>query len=214
LPAVFGSAERAGRHSWNDDPGERSTDADGLVLPYAFNLALDPETANEIERIYARLAALQVPDRDLITQYGPCVTLLVVADGVSAEIVTKVLAWKLPALGALPVTFTEPCIIPGAPPALSLRASPTDGLLALHDAIYTELPEAEVHLHYRPAYWQPHLKLANVPGDQAVAAGLIAALAAEWRPLSGRLDRLEVMHYPPVQPIWQAPLRDGLRDVE
>ncbi len=187
---------------------------DGLVLPYAFNLALDSETANEIERMYARLAALQVPDRDLITQYGPCVTLLVVAGAVSAEVVTKVLTWKLPAMGALPVTFTEPCIIPGTPPALCLRASPTDGLLALHDAIYTELPEAEVHLHYHPAYWQPHLKLANVPGDRAVAAGLIAALAAEWQSLSGRLDRLEVMRYPPVQPIWQAPLRDGLRDAE
>jgi len=179
-------------------------------VPYAFNLTPDPETANEIERIYARLAVLRVPDHDLVTQYGPCVTLLVVTNQVSAEVITKVLAWKLPALSTSPVTFTEPWVMPGAPPTLSLRASPTDELLALHDAIYTELPEAEVHLHYRPAYWQPHLTLANVPGGPVAAAGLVAALASGWQPLSGWLDRLEVMRYPPVQPIWQAPLRARL----
>lgn len=183
-------------------------------MPYAFNLALDAVTANEIERVYARLAAMQVPDHNLVTQYGPCVTLLVVSNEVSVEVITKVLAWKLPAMSVSPVTFTEPCVIPGTPPTLSIRASPTDELLALHDAIYTELPEAEVHLHYRPAYWQPHLKLANIPSDQATAAGLVAALASGWQVLSGMLDRLEVVRYPPMQPIWQAPLRGRFRSAE
>lgn len=180
-------------------------------VPYAFNLTLDPEASFAVERIHARLAALGVLEHDLVTQYGPCLTLLVVSDRVHPKTIADVLAWKLPSMGALPVDLIEPCIIMGVPPTLSLRAGPTDRLLSLHDAIYSELPEEEVHLHYRPAYWQPHLKLANVHGERAKGEMLVARLATEWRPMSGILDRLEVMHYPPAQSIWQAPLRsDGV----
>ncbi len=176
-------------------------------MPFALNLTLDPRALLEIERVYTTLAALEVPERDLVTQYGPCVTILVIGDRVRTSLVTDVLGWKLPAMAAVPVTFTEPCTIFGTPPTLSLRVSPAGGLLALHDAIYSELPEEEVHLHYRPAYWQPHLKLANLHGDRTVAERLVAGIAARWRPLSGVLDRLEVIQYPPVQSIWQAPLK-------
>ena len=177
-------------------------------MPYAFNLTLDPQTALEIERTYAELGALNIPEQDVVTQYGPCVTILVVSDRVSSKTIASVLEWKLPLMGALPVTFTEPCIIQGTPPTLSLRVSPTSQLLDLHDAIYTELPEEEVHLHYRPPYWQPHLKLSNVHRSRAAAAGLAATLSIKWQALSGMLDGLEVIQYPPVQSIWQAPLKN------
>jgi len=176
-------------------------------VPYAFNLTLDPESSLQIERIYADLAALDIPDHDLVTQYGPCVTILVVADEIHADDVRETLARQLPATGALPVSFTEPCIILGRPPTLSLRVSPTGNLLALHNAIYNKLPEQAVHLQYRPAYWQPHLKLANIRQNQAASAALVATVAAGWRRLDGVLDRLEVIQYPPVEAIWQAPLK-------
>ena len=175
-------------------------------MPYAFNLTLDPATSLHIERVYADLAAFDIPDRDLITQYGPCVTILVVADDIHPDDVREALARQLPATGALGVSFTEPCIIPGRPPNLSLRVRPTDDLLALHNAIFNKLPEQAVHLQYRPAYWQPHLKLANLRHSQA-AAEIVATMAAGWQQLDGTLDRLEVMQYPPVQSIWQAPLK-------
>lgn len=176
-------------------------------MPFAFNLTADPETSLEIERLYANLATLNIPERDLITQYGPCVTILVVGDRVRPALVMDVLTWKLPQMGSLSVAFIEPCVIDGTPPALSLRIRPTEKLLALHDMIYSELPEAEVHLHYRPAYWQPHLKLANVHGGRAAGARLAGELASSWRELTGELDRLEVLQYPPVQAIWHAPLK-------
>ncbi len=176
-------------------------------MPYAFNLTLDPVTSLQIERIYADLAELDIPDRDLITQYGPCVTILVVADDIHADDVREALARQLPTTGALTVAFTEPCIIPGRPPTLSLRVHPTDELLALHNAIFNKLPEQAVQLQYRPAYWQPHLKLSNLRHSQAAAAELVATMAAGWRQLDGMLDCLEVVQYPPVQAIWQAPLK-------
>ncbi len=178
-------------------------------MPFAFNLTLDPGTSLEIERVYAGLAMLDIPEQDLITQYGPCVTILVLGDRVRAEIVVEVLKWKLPQMGALTVAFTEPCVIDGTPPVLGLRVRPTDALLALHNTIFMELPEEEVHLHYRPAYWQPHLKLANVHGGRAAGAGLAARMALHWHELTGELNKLEVMHYPPVQAIWRAPLKNA-----
>ena len=176
-------------------------------MPFAFNLTLDPITSLEIERVYARLATLAIPHHDLVTQYGPCVTILVAGDRVHSNTLAEALNRHLPTLSSLSVTFTEPCIILGTPPTLSLRVSPTDQLLALHNAIYTELPAGEVYLHYRPAHWQPHLKLSNVHGQREAAAGLVAAMASGWRTLSGVLDGLEVIQYPPVQAIWQAPLK-------
>lgn len=122
-------------------------------MPYAFNLTLDPGTSLAVERVHTRLAALGIADQDLVTQYGPCVTIVVLSDRVRPKTVAVVLAWTVPRLAALPVALVEPCVIPGALRILSLRASPTEALLAPHNAIYTELPEEEVHLHYRPAYW-------------------------------------------------------------
>ena len=181
------------------------------LLPYAFNLTLDPAASLQVERAYAGLSALRIPDHDLVTQYGPCVTLLVLADRIDAGTIAALLALRRPAMSAVPARLTEPCIIHGTPPTLSIRVTPTDALLALHNAIYGELPEADVHLHYRPAYWQPHLKLCAVRDDRATAAGLVAAVASTWRPLDGVLDRLEVIRYPPAQSIWQAPLHPGVR---
>ena len=176
-------------------------------MPYALNLTLDPAAADRIERVYARLAELDIPDGDLVTQYGPCVTVMIVKGRLAPDIIARTLELRLPMLAAVPVRFIEPCIILGSPPTLSLRVSATPSLLELHHTLFSEFQEDDVHLHYRPAYWQPHLKLAKVRENQKAASKLVAALAAGWHELSGVLDRLEVMQYSPVQSIWQAPLR-------
>lgn len=184
-------------------------------MPFAFNLTFDPRTSLEIERLYRNLATLDIPERDLITQYGPCVTILVVGDHIRPAFIRDVLTLRLPEMGSVSATLTEPCIIEGTPSALCLRVSPTDALLALHNLVLSELPEEEVHLHYRPAYWQPHLKLANVHGHRAADARLAARMASRWTALAGELNTLEVLQYPPVQAIWHAPLKAaaaGLRN--
>ena len=178
-------------------------------MPFAFNLTFDPETSLEVERLYAGLATLGIPKHDLITQYGPCVTILVVSDRVRPAFAVDVLQLRLPEMGSVSATLTEPCIIDGTPPALSLRVKPSDALLALHNLVFSELPEEEVHLHYRPAYWQPHVKLANVHGGRVADMRLAARMASQWTTLTGKLNTLEVLQYPPVQAIWHAPLRQA-----
>ena len=175
-------------------------------MPYALNLTLDDACQLEVERLYARLSRLDVPERDLVTQYGPCITLLVVTDRVPSRTISALLEWRLSTLLAVPVTFATTCVTHGVPPTLGLRVAASGTLLDLHNAIYNELPEEEVNIHYRPAYWQPHLKLSNVRDEQAGAC-LAAALTPHWKPFAGTIDGLEVVQYPPVQSIWQATLR-------
>ncbi|MGI4952495.1 MAG: 2'-5' RNA ligase family protein [Janthinobacterium lividum] len=175
-------------------------------MPYALNLTLNGASRLEIERLYARLSRLDVPEHDLVTQYGPCITLLVLTDRVTPRGISRLLEWKLQTLSTLAVTFAMTCVTHGRPPTLGLRVEASGALLELHDAIYRELPEEEVNIHYRPAYWQPHLKLSNVRDEQA-GARLAAALMPHWTPFGGTIDGLEVVQYPPVQSIWQATLR-------
>ena len=175
------------------------------TLPYAINLMLDPEATLQVERVYASLASLNIRDDDLVTQYGSCMTILVVSDSIHMDDLDEIVKRAIPA--ALPITLTEPCLIHGLPPTLCLRIAPTNGLLAIHHAIYRALPEQAVHLHYRPAYWQPQLKLANVRAEHVAAAALVAAVAERWTPTAGRLEALEIVHYPPVQAMLQVRLR-------
>jgi hypothetical protein len=176
-------------------------------LSYALNLTLDAAASLQIERVYGSLGALGIAEHDLVTQYGPCVTILVIADSVHWDDVLETLRRFVPKADAIAVAVTEPCIILGTPPTLGLRVSPADGLLALHNALYRCVPEQAVHLHYRPAYWQPHIKLANVSGDQSVSSAVSAAMARSWQQMQASLTALEVIRFPPVEAIWHGRLR-------
>lgn len=178
-------------------------------MPYAFNLVLDPEAASGIERIYATLVRLGVADHDIVTHYGPCVTILVIDDSLHCDDMKELLARQVRRTGEVIVKLTEPCIITGTPQTLCLRVSPTAGLLALHYFLFSNLSVQAVHLHYRPAYWQPHIKLANIRPDRAYQKKLSLALASHWIPMPATLRAIEVIHYPPTETVWQAPLQRG-----
>lgn len=177
-------------------------------MPYAFNLELDDDAALQIERVYASLARLGVDDKDVVSQYGPCVTFLIVDSSVHQDDVIETLVRLVPRGDAIATVIGAPCVIAGSPPTLGLRVEPSAGLLALHHAVFSALPTQSVHLHYRPAYWQPHVKLANVRADGNGDAELLHAVGAEWPPLTARLQSVQVMRYPPVELLWQAPLRN------
>ena len=167
----------------------------------------------KIEGLYAYLAAHGVPDHDIVAHYGPCVTLLVISDDVTSSILIDALERQLSTTTSLAVVIGKPCSIPGLPPTLALRIDPAQQLLFLHHAIYLALPEQEVHLHYRPAYWQPHVKLANLRGDNVAVTTLIASVSAQRRPSNGMLGWIEVIRYPPAHTIWQAPLKADVADL-
>lgn len=179
-------------------------------MPFALNLTPDPEASLGVERVLAGLPALGVGEEQLVTHYGPCVTLLVVEDSVHPDDLLEMLRRHVLRTAPIPLTLVEPCVIPGNPPTLSLRAAPAQALLTLHNAMFRSVPEQAVHLHYRPAYWQPHLKLANVSADPAVSRTFVERMAANWVPLQGWLVAFEAVHYPPVEAIWHGRLLPAL----
>ena len=122
-------------------------------MPYALNLTLDSKSTLEVDWLYHRLVQQGVSEHDIISQYGPCVTLLVMSDNAHADDIAEVAARHLRKFVAFPITFSEPCVTVGVPSTLGLRVTPDDGLLSLHNAIYNSFPEQQVHLHYRPAHW-------------------------------------------------------------
>jgi hypothetical protein len=177
-------------------------------VPFAINLTLDPESSMAIETACARLAGWGVADRDLVTQYGPCVTLLVVADTIHPDDIAEALQRRLPTLAALAVQLGAPFVAHGStPPTVAVAVDATDALLGTHAALFNTLPVAAVHPYYRPADWRPHVKLANIRGDRAAATRLVAALDSAWQPVNARLEHLEAVRYPPVEALWQAPLK-------
>lgn len=175
-------------------------------MPFALNLTPDPDASLDVERVLAGLSPLGVGEEQLVTQYGPCVTLLVIEDSVHPDDLLEMLRRHVLRTASIPLTLLEPCIIPGNPPTLSLRAAPVQALLTLHNAMFRSVPEQAVHLHYRPAYWQPHLKLANVSADPVVSRAIVERVAATWAPLQGWLVAFEAVHYPPVEAIWHGRL--------
>ena len=181
-------------------------------MPYALNLTPDANTSLEIERVLAGLPALGIAEEQLVTQYGPCVTVLVVEDSVHPDDLMEMLRRHVLRSVSIPLRLVEPCVISGNPPTLSLRVDPVQPLLTLHNAIFRSVPEQAVHLHYRPSYWQPHLKLANVSADPAVSRALVNRLTAAWATLEGWLVAFEAVHYSPVEAIWHGrllPAYDG-----
>ena len=182
---------------------------DESTLPYALNLTLDPTSSLEVERLYRRLVQQGVSERDIISQYGPCVTLLVMSDSAHADDIAEAAAHYLRKCVVFPITFTGACVV-GLPLILGMRIAPDDRLLSLHNAIYNSFPEQQVHLHYRPAHWQPHLKLSNLRSVQAEAVKLVDALNEERQTQHATSEALELIHYVPVQSIWQAPFRRAL----
>lgn len=176
-------------------------------MPYALNLTPDPEASLDVERVLAQVPGLGIDEEQLVTQYGPCVTLLVIEDSFHPDDLLEMLRRLVLRTNSIPLTLLTPCIIPGTPPTLSLRVDPVQELLTLHNALFSSVPEQAVHLHYRPAYWQPHLKLANVSTDPAVSRAMVERLTAAWAPLRGWLTAFEAVRYSPVEAIWHGRLR-------
>jgi hypothetical protein len=58
----------------------------------------------------------------------------------------------------------------------------TAELLARHRAIQAALPDLEVHAHYRPGAWIPHVTLSGALLDPGPA---LTALLFYWEPITG-----------------------------
>jgi hypothetical protein len=93
---------------------------------------------------------------------------------------------KLSALGI----FSSPSVAIWVAPVV------TPELLGRHAALQGALPEMEPQAHYRTGAWMPHVTLSGPLTNPEMALG---AFLPVWQPLTGLLNRLELVRFRPVE---------------
>jgi 2'-5' RNA ligase len=165
-------------------------------MPFAITLRLDPISAVPIEAMWRKLAADGIDaDRDQLG-YAPHITLAIYPDDTPVKRLRTALEDTVRNWEALPVSLTGLGVFPGAATILWVVPVVTPELLARHQAIQIALSDLQVHAHYRPGAWVPHVTLSGALSDPGPA---LAALLPNWRPLAGFLDRVDLVRFRPVE---------------
>ena len=173
-------------------------------MPYAFELALDPETAAVVQRVWRELADAGI---EYMAASGarPHVTLGIweALDHEGAEAELKRFATETPPVS---LTLASVGLFPGV--AVFLAPTVTAELLELHAGFHRrfgDLGRASWD-HYRPGIWVPHCTLAmELPPDRFSEALAIAARMP--LPLEARLIEVGIVEFRPVKELVSCPLR-------
>jgi 2'-5' RNA ligase len=166
-------------------------------MPYAVTLRLDANAAAHVRRLQAVLAA------DDLVEYAPHVTLAVYPDDSRIDALQRTVEALVAQWSALPVEFAALGVFPGPESVLWVAPVVTAELLRRNAELVAALPAASPH--YRGGGWVPHVTLAQ-PLAEDRAAAAIAALVPVWQPFSGLLDRVDIVHFMPVQMLESWPL--------
>ena len=97
-------------------------------------------------------------------------------------------------------------VFPGPPAVLWLAPGLDPALAALHAAVDAAMAPLPCQAHDRPGAWTPHVTLSAALHGLAGATGALAAVALHLRPFAARLDRLDLVRFPPVEILWSAAL--------
>ena len=177
-------------------------------MPYAVTLRLDAAAAARVEAMRRALAVQTGDDDALRLGYAPHVTLAVLPDSAPAGTVEDTVFRVAGDWDALPLVLAGLGVFPGAPPVIWAAPVVTERLLARHGALHAALALFPVHPHYRPGAWVPHVTLSQQGRSSAGQA--IESAASAWNgPIEGRLDRLDLVEFLPVNVLRSAGLRSS-----
>jgi 2'-5' RNA ligase len=159
-------------------------------------LRLDDSAAASVERIW-RVLADHTGDNDVLRLgYAPHITLAVLPDVVSAEVIEEVTFPVASTWDAIPIVLAGLGVFPGTPPVVWAAPIVTESLLARHDALLAALAPFRVHPHYLPGAWVPHVTLSQQGLSPAGRA--IDVAASVWEgPINGQLDRIDLVKFHP-----------------
>lgn len=181
-------------------------------MPYAITAGLDDAASDRIVALWQALATAGISNDALRLGYRPHITLALCPDTTPEAALRDAVGRAASTHSAVPVSLASLGVFPTEPAVVFLAPVVTLSLLALHAATLTALAELPLHPHYRPAAWVPHITLAK---DLVAAADGIAVLPAPELPITGRLDRLELVQFRPVRVLATHALplaaQDGLR---
>jgi 2'-5' RNA ligase len=172
-------------------------------MSFAITLRLDPISARLIEAMWQTLAIKGIDTDRHDLGYAPHITLAIYPD--DAPVVQ--LAAATTQLGqhwrSMPIALSGLGIFPG--PKATLWAIPvvTSALLARHAELQAALPGQPTNPHYRRDSWVPHVTLSGGLSDPTPG---LAALLPLWRPITGVLNRLDLLRFRPVEMLLTHPL--------
>lgn len=165
-------------------------------MPYAVTLGLDSNASQQVRSIWQRLADQTGDEGVLQRGYGPHITLAVLPDSIQADLVdtieATVASWE-----CLPIVLAAIGIFPGPSPVVWAAPVVTERLVALHRTLHALFGQSNVHPHYLPGAWMPHVTLSQ-PTSASLARVVKEALSA-WRgPIEGEANRVEFVQFHPV----------------
>lgn len=163
-------------------------------MPIAITLRLDPISANAIETMWRILADEGIDDDRIRLGYPAHITLAILAGERAADRIVTRVADCIAGWTALPIRFCgfglfSPAILWAAPVV-------TAALLARHTDLLTMLNDFDVDPYYRIGAWVPHVTLAESLEQPGPA---LAALSRQGFPIEGRIDRVEVVRFRPIE---------------
>jgi 2'-5' RNA ligase len=181
-------------------------------MAIAVTLCLDTEAAAQVESLCATLADRGISDYAARLGYRPHVTLV---RGTEID-----MAAVLPALRDFTAALKEQAlclnalsVFPGVTSVLWLALSDNPALRSaqatLHKAISPFLTD---EVYSAPRTWIPHVTLAEGLTDAALEAAL-DVLAPSFSSINGELNRLELVHFPPVHVEWGSSLRAASKKI-
>lgn len=174
-------------------------------MPYAVTLPLDAGTAARVRRVWLALAEQVGTDDAIRLGYVPHVTLAVLPDSVPAPEIESALSGVVAGWTALSTVLAGLGIFPGALPVVWAAPVVTNALLARHAALCATLARFDVHPHYRPEHWVPHVTLSQAA--PSLARAVEVATSAWEGPAVARFESIELVRFPPVTILWSHPLR-------
>ena len=172
-------------------------------MPFAVTLRLDEASTPAVEAMWRHLAEQGIDSDRHELGYPPHITLAIYADNAPVHRLHGAITSCAHRWQAVPISLSGLGVFPGFRSILWAAPVVTQQLLAVQMELQAAMPELSVDAHYRTGAWVPHVTLSGPLADPARA---IAALMPLWQPLTGNLDRLDLVRFRPVNLIASIPL--------
>jgi 2'-5' RNA ligase len=167
-------------------------------MPYALTLGLDPNASQRVRSIWQLLADPTGDEGVLQQGYAPHITLAVLSDSIQGDLVMDRIDGTVASWECLPIVLAGIGIFPGPSPVVWAAPVVTERLVALHRTLHALLGQSNVHPHYLPGAWMPHVTLSQ-PTSISLVRVVKEALSA-WRgPIEGEANRVEFVQFHPVK---------------
>jgi len=175
-------------------------------MPYAVTLPLDDAAASDVQRMLAALASQIVANDVMRLGYRPHVTLAIMPDAAPVADIEEATFKVAGKWESFPITLAGLGVFPGTPAVVWAAPIPTTMLLARHAELHGALTLFDVHEHYAPGAWVPHVTLTK---EGSVPAGRsVEVVAGAWRgPIGSTIERVELVRFRPVSVLRSEALR-------